>query len=375
MHVGMTLQELVSEVSRQVDNKADYITSTKDHLAMVPMPDFENEVALVVSRPERSVLERFEVSENCHKQIAARLKIPQTYYKRLLRDHRDLLLENVNALFKREPELRMVRTLDGRARAFLSNSYKRIDNAQILTNALPVVKNDFPTQLLSSYVDEDRMRLKVLFTGDSHAVEVGRTRDGSPDILRTGFEIGNSETGKGSQYVRGFLYRDYCTNGCVWGMQETLAYKQIHLGSRLGLTPDLVLSDETHRREDALIVSATRDVLAKLASPEFTQQVGERIRTLRNTESVKDPHAAVEAVTKELRMNETEAKNVLESFIRDQDYTQWGMVNAVTQQANPRPDSDLDYNRASKIEEMGAKIIDLNFRQWNKIAQLEAVAA
>ena len=115
--------------------------------------------------------------------------------------------------------------------------------------------------------------------------------------------------------------------------------------------------------------------MAKLASPEFTQQVGERIRTLRNTESVKDPHAAVEAVTKELRMNETEAKNVLESFIRDQDYTQWGMVNAVTQQANPRPDSDLDYNRASKIEEMGAKIIDLNFRQWNKIAQLEAVAA
>jgi hypothetical protein len=79
----------------------------------------------------------------------------------------------------------------------------------------------------------------------------------------------------------------------------------------------------------------------------------------------------VEATCKELNIAEKHQRSILESFIRDQDYTQWGMVNAVTEQANKTE----DYVKASEFEEVGNKIINLPANKWNRIAQLEAIAA
>lgn len=125
------------------------------------------------------------------------------------------------------------------------------------------------------------------------------------------------------------------------------------------------------KKEDELIISAARDVLTHLASPDFTQKLGDKLRQLKGRAPVTNAQAAVEAITKDLRMSDTETSNVLESFIKDQDYSQWGMVNAVTETAN----NVEDYNRASKIEELGNKIINLPANRWAQIAKLELVAA
>jgi hypothetical protein len=125
------------------------------------------------------------------------------------------------------------------------------------------------------------------------------------------------------------------------------------------------------QREDELIISATRDVLTHIASPQFTQDVARRIEQLRNGRTVTDAHASVEAVCKELNIGEAKRKGVLEAFIREQDYSQWGMVNAITYQGNV----EEDYVKASEFEELGNKIINLPANRWNRIAQLEAVAA
>jgi hypothetical protein len=367
----MTLQEMLTEVVRHNDTKADFITDTKENLAMVPMPGFENEVAIVLNRPESSELERFAITENFHNQVASRLKIPSKFYHRLLQDHRDLLLQNVNSLFDREPEIRMVRTLDGKARAFLSRQFRRVDNEQVLEATLPVIRGDFNTKILNTWVDENRMKFKCLFEGDDHKVDLGTTPNGKQDIVHAGFEMGNSEVGKGSFYIRGFFYRGYCLNGCVFGSEEVATYKQIHVGSKLGVDSGMLLSQETMRKEDELIISAAKDVLTNLSSPVFTQKLGDKLRTLKGRQTVRDAHLAVEAISKELRLSEVESKGVLESFIKDQDYSQWGMVNAVTAQAN----STESYARASKIEEMGNNIINLPANRWTRIASLEAIAA
>ena len=291
---------------------------------------------------------------------------------RLMEDHRDLLLQNVNELFNREPEIRMVRTLDGKARAFLSRQYRRVDNEQILEATLPVIRNDFDTTILNTWVDADRLKFKCLFNGEDHKVNIGPTaRSPEGEIVQAGFEMGNSEVGKGSFYIRGFFFTGYCLNGCVFGTQETASFKQVHVGSKLGVDEGMLLSEATMRKEDELIISAARDVLTNLASPAFTQKMGDRLRRLRETNNVKDPHAAVEAVTKELRMTETESRGVLESFIRDRDYSQWGMLNAITEQAN----TEESYVRASHIEELGNKIINLPANRWNTIANMEKIAA
>ena len=43
----------------------------------------------------------------------------------------DLLAANVNAWFRHSPSKRLLRTMDGTARAFLSNRYRCIDNYEI----------------------------------------------------------------------------------------------------------------------------------------------------------------------------------------------------------------------------------------------------
>lgn len=370
MHNGMKLQEMLAEVVRHNETKKDFIADTQDHLAMVQMPNagYDKDIAIVLSRPESSELERFGITDNFHHQVAARLQIPSKYYMRLLDDHRELLLRNVNDLFNREPAIRMVRTLDGKARAFLSRQFRRVDNEQILEATLPVIKEEFDTEILSTYVDENRLRFKCLFNGDEHAIDIGS--DEKPDIIHAGFEMGNSEVGKGTFYIRGFIYRGRCLNGCVFGTDETVSFRQVHVGSKLGVSEGMLLSNETMRLEDELIISAAKDVLTSLADPAFTQSVGAKLRVLQGRPAVKDAHAAVEAVTKDLRLSDAESKGVLESFIKDQDYSQWGMVNAVTAQAN----TTEHYNRASQFEEFGNKIINLPANRWQQIATLETVA-
>lgn len=51
----------------------------------------------------------------------------------------DLLAYNANTWFKQENSQRMLRTLDGSARAYLSNRYRRIDNIDIAGVTLPIL--------------------------------------------------------------------------------------------------------------------------------------------------------------------------------------------------------------------------------------------
>lgn len=123
---GTTLPQLATELERQENAKADYVASTK---TMV----IDSTFAELVDRPltpRQSFIRLdgidampFPINDSMHNQIAGRLKIPTRHYDRLRTDHPDILHDTVNKLFQREPARRMVRTLDGSARAFLSNRY------------------------------------------------------------------------------------------------------------------------------------------------------------------------------------------------------------------------------------------------------------
>jgi hypothetical protein len=70
----------------------------------------------------------FEVNPLAHKQLATKLDVPTAFYERMQTKHPDILSDMVNALFTREPQKTMVRTLDGRARAIRSDGYRTLDN-------------------------------------------------------------------------------------------------------------------------------------------------------------------------------------------------------------------------------------------------------
>ncbi len=390
MKHGMTIEELLTEVQRQSDAKQDYVASTENDVRMVPMSDYPNGVAVVLQKGRKSevdlpepyvyepgykgpVLERLEVTDHAHQQIAGRLQIPWKFYHRMLNDHKDIVIDAVNKLFEREPGTRLLRTMDNKLRAFLSNRYKRIDNDQVLGAALPeIVKGDLETTLLSSQVTDRNLYLKVLFTGEEMKQQVGITRDGKPDIVKPGFCLKNSEIGTGAMSISAFFFRDFCYNGCVFGMTDAFQYKRAHLGGALiEGTAFEVMSDKSKKLEDEVILSQVTDVMHAIATPEFVNQMGDKLRELRSGQTIENPVPAIELLAKEHGLVQTEQDQVLQNLIEDRDYSRWGVVNAVTKVANSEV---VDYDRASDLESLGGKLIDITNANWKRIAEAVPVA-
>ena len=51
--------------------------------------------------------------------------------------------------------------------------------------------------------------------------------------------------------------------------------------------------------------------------------------------------------------------------MQDNDFSRWGLANAVTRTAEDSP----DYDRASELEETGWKVLTLPKQDWQQIAQ------
>lgn len=375
MKAGMPLEALLNEVIRQNAAKRDFVTSTKNNVRMVEADDLPRKTAVVLLKEGASELERFAITDNAHEQIAARLEIPRKYYFRLLDDHRDLVLHQVNALFEREPSTRLFRVLDGKLRAFLSDRYLRLDNKEVLEQTLPaIVKGEIKTQMLSSNISENSMDLKVVFTDPRLEQEITRkTRTGQPRIVKPGFHMRNSETGNGSLSIQGFFYDSYCLNGCVYNKVEGFEFRRSHLGGRLieGANYE-VISEESRRLEDATIISQVRDVMRAMANPEFAQKMGDVLRAAANTPPAKSPMAAVDLAVKELPILESEKESILTTFLQDGDFSQWGLASAVTAVANR---DDVTYERATELENIGGQILSMQLRDWKRFAEAEKVAA
>ena len=138
MKSGISLVDMAKEIQRQADLKADYMLDTRS-LRLEP---FDSKLYLnAYDQSGVPALEPLEVNSIAHRQIGTHLKIPAAYYDKMLEEYPQLLAQNVNAWFQREPSVRMIRTIEGTARAFLSNRYRRIDNLDIAGIVLPVLQD------------------------------------------------------------------------------------------------------------------------------------------------------------------------------------------------------------------------------------------
>lgn len=112
MKSGISLVEMAKEIQRQAELKADYVMDTRS-LRLEP---FGSDLYLNAYTPSGEMaVEPLEINAIAHRQIGTHLKIPAAYYDKMLTQHPQLLSENVNAWFEREPAVRLVRTIGGTA--------------------------------------------------------------------------------------------------------------------------------------------------------------------------------------------------------------------------------------------------------------------
>ena len=154
MKVGRSIQEMAAEIMRQSEAKADYLVKSDN----IVMDVWDNQPFLHL-RDENGVerVEPLEIRSTAHQQFSDFLGIHRKYYNKMLQEDTELLSYNVNRWLQKTSEQRMVRTIDGHARAFLSNRYRRIDNLDIARVTLPIIEKMDGARYESCELTDDYM--------------------------------------------------------------------------------------------------------------------------------------------------------------------------------------------------------------------------
>lgn len=157
MKSGVTLQQMLTEVKRQSESKEDYLIAPN----RLRMESYGKEMFLHLSDDSGTeLIEPMTITGIAHRQIGTHLRIPAAYYDRMREERPDLLAYNANTWFKQESSQRMLRTLDGSARAYLSNRYRRIDNIDIAGVTLPILGGLPDIRFESCQITESRIHIK-----------------------------------------------------------------------------------------------------------------------------------------------------------------------------------------------------------------------
>lgn len=360
MKTMYNLNELAAELTRQNEAKVDYLAPT-DGIHFVTA-DGKSEVDLTDS--QGGLL----VGEIGHRNLSGRLSIPWKFYERLRNDLPVLLDENVNRLLRHHPSAPapkwMVRTLDGTARAFLSDAYRRLDNWEIANAVLPVLADIPDVRFEGCFITEKQMVMKALTPRVLGEVSVG-------DEVCAGVIIRNSEVGYGSLTVRPIVYRLVCKNGMVAEGNPEGMMRQVHLGRRVQADGvGRIFSDATVEADDRAFMMAVGDVVRAAVDEVRFREVVEQMQRAAETDPIVDVPAAVEVLAQREGLSEAESSSVITHLARGGDLTLWGAVNAVTASAQ---DAHVSFDRSVELEEIGGKILRYAPRDWKNVC--EAVAA
>ena len=360
MKAGRSIQDLAGEILRQKDAKQDYLVST----GSLTMENWNEQPMLHLRDPAGTELvEPLDVQQTAHRQIGDYLGIPRKYYDRMLSEDVGLLVQNVNGWLRRKEEQRMIRTIDGHARAFLSNRYRRIDNLDIASVVLPIIEQMPDARYESCELTADFMYIKVVNPRLMCEVFPG-------DIVQSGMIISNSETGLGAVCVQPLVYRLVCSNGMVVNDART---RRNHIGRVSSTDEDfLIYSQETLAADDKAFILKLQDtVKAAVDEARFTRIVDKMHESKQAKLNTADIPSVVKLASSSFGITEAESTGVLQHLIEDADYTLFGLANAVT-----RYSQDVEsYDRATRLEEIGYSVMTMSPALFRAINQVQSAAS
>lgn len=369
---------MAQEIDRQRTAKRDFLAQTGEQIRLVTGPapqlapvDHETirrgRPVATMPRPKPIFLNvqeqgQFDVGPVAHGQISQWTSIPKKYYDRMLTEAPDLLTANVNEWFTQAPARRMVRTLDSRARAFLSDKYRIIDHEDILSAILPVFGDVglSSRDIISCEVTERRLYVKALFPRVQGEVKKG-------EVVQAGVVVSNSELGLGRVNIESLVYKLACLNGMIQGS----LISKYHVGRSYtgtgGDGPEEYYKDDTLQAIDSAFMRQMRDTVTHAASETGFAKTLEKFREATGMK-VENPLGAVEEIKKRFALTEDDKAGVLTHLIEGGDLSKWGIANALTRYSQ---DVD-DYDRATDLEKLGGTVIDLNPGDWKTISTAKA---
>jgi intracellular sulfur oxidation DsrE/DsrF family protein len=356
MYQGKTLIDMAQEIERQKSAKQDFVADTRKLYFGASNSEGEGETRLELRGDMDNPAQSFPITQTARRQIGAKVGIPAKYFDRMESEAPGLLADNVNHWLENEPKTQLVRVLDGRVRAFLSDKYQRIDHWDIASVAIPALQAS-GAEIVSCEITERRMYIKAVNYQVQGEVKVGQ-------MVAAGTIVSNSETGQGRASVSPFVENLICTNGMV---VNSLAFARNHVGPKTETTDAAyaLLSQEAIAADDRAIILKMRDIIAGALSHAGFDPILNTMREAADPATrASDPAKAIETLAQVHTFTEQEQSGVLAHLIEGGDLTQWGIVNAITRTA---ADAD-NYDRATELETVGGTVLNLERSQWDRIA-------
>ncbi len=377
MKQGRTIPELSQELCRQANAKKDLLAPANQ--IRVASNGHSN---LLVNEP-------YTLNDVAHGQLAEYAGIPKLFYDRLrgateslrvpvLREDYDPYKEDhplfdvlVNELMiAKGQDGRLVRTLDGACRAFLSDTYNPdLDNYDVFRVAARVIEEQglSPDNVLSCEVTEKKLYLKVVSPKLEAVVRPENIRDAhgylkEPQVVQAGFILTNSEVGLGSLSVQQVVYKLMCTN--LWVMET--AYRQRHVGKVLEADDNGAVYQSDTRAADAKarLLKVRDHVTAALDEHKFMESVAK----MQDATSLKlegGIEKVVETTARKFALSQDEKEDVLRNLIEGADLSAWGLSNAVTATAA----TVANYDRATELEAIGGRLLCLPAGELKELAR------
>ncbi|PZG19921.1 DUF932 domain-containing protein [Nonomuraea aridisoli] len=352
------LEDLVDLLRRQQAHKVDVVVHSDQIRAAGTRLQLVGTPPLLSDNGVTTTAGLYLPTQVCDQGLAGKLGIPQAYLRRLRSEKPDLYDANVNGWMETANRPFLMRGLhtgggEGIARAFLSDSYRIIDDLDVLMAALDGVRlAGVRVQIDGCDLTERRMYVRVVCE---------QVRALAPDLLRdyrspftgaagadnpvvfAGFLLSNSETGCGAFTIIPRLVVQVCRNGMTITAD---APRHVHLGARMeeGIVR---WSDETAKKNLELITAQTRDAVTTFLDVDYVRAKLHELSGLARTQ-IADPSRTIELVTKKLSFGEEQQEQILAHFIKGADLTAGGVMHAITSVAQTVPNADLAHEMESQ---------------------------
>lgn len=338
-----TLENLLTKFEERQKSKIDLV---------VPAPKmlWTPESNLIIERAagEASV---YEPNELLNTQIAGKLGIPVQYFRKMQNERPELLAENVNGWLNHfEDKKYLIRgftkledaTIEGRA--FLSDSYNIIDDAEVLFAALEAIKNTgVQVKIDHSQITDTRFYLHVTcpeveYNAEQFLRNYLKENDALGNGIISGFTIANSEVGCGAFEVRPRAVIVKCNNGLI--MKDD-RFRRVHLGGKME-AGEIVWSERTRKRNRDLIISQVQDAVKTYLSPQYLGVMVEKLAKLHEIK-LEYPVDAVQNVCKSLSIDTAHQNEILQYFLGDGVKNAAGLYHAITRETQ-NMDADSQYD-------------------------------
>lgn len=380
-----SLGAMVAELERQKNTKVDFVADTRQ-LQLVHQESCANR-----PEPDRLILKPAAVGEGQVNQVGEFItgdlevmpqalqqigdkctpNVPWRFLSSLADAKPGLACSLVNGMWD-DPNRRLVRCLDGKVRAFLSDRYRVLDHIDLAFAALQAVQAS-GGEVIEANLTERHMRLKFTSRQVWDAIEEKRTSapssqwyaggmgnqehlskvaartggdlPGGPGTVHPLVTVTNSETGHGGLQCRVGILRAICFNLAT---VESVA-AQVHLGGRLEAG---LFSEETISQESKVVWMKCRDAIQAAFDPAHFAKLVAKARKAQD-QAIEAPGAAVAQIVEREGLDEATKDSILAHFLRDYEATAYGLAQAISRASQDVTDAD----KSTDLETVAGKLI------------------